>query len=445
MGPAKPMAVSRAPSRSGFVAKKGLCALMIAFSAGSSAWAQGSKAGTPAPQRAAILVAAGEHKGINYSRFYESTGATYRALRSRGWNASEISVLYADGTTKDNTAYWREYDRPWPLTDAKDFFIESANPDLDRDGKPDIRREASLAGLYAEIDAQGKKLKSGDSLFISLTGHSMSNLGLCLWNNTYCSPEELGKMIENLADRGIKIKLLVNADYGGKFLALTRPGICVASATNEKSELRTRRDEEPFLQAVAKRLGAKGDTSGLSGLLDAGAAGDIPGNHPRSSLDVFLDEIQKKRPGPPPQPCRSIPEATGAVDAAIANLKKLPAASGKAEQVKKLRAQLEDLRRMLADPALNPGQEEAKKIEAEIAKRKARWDALSPGQRDKERGNETRIIDGLRAELALKQKPVKELFGKQDRLLNELRFLSTASAGDLSRYLDIKECLNEKI
>ncbi len=405
------------------------------------------------PDRQAIIISAGPTAGTNLYRFYQNAKDMYQGLRAAGFSRDQVTTLYADGTGKENTAKKEKYSRFFGLSTVEDYFIHSVNESFEGDQKSDLKLPANESGIKSAIDRLSK-LKSGDRAFLFLTGTAASNLGLCLWNGQYCSPDDLEKELSKVPS-GVMVRIAVDASYGGRFLKLTRPGVCVVTNSDENHPIATNELDDPFVKGMAQALKntkkQNGQGANLNDLLEAGEKSDLPQNtRHQSSLDYFLSRqvLESKASSEKTAKCMA---ESGPLASIGAELKDIDLCIAKNRELQKDAAQKElhqKLQGMLA--ALSSSEVKAmisarEKIAQELKALSSRWQGLSGQEKEKLRPTLTAEAERLKREDLKQQQRVRAIVGSQDRVLAELRFLKSAKPNQLKEYLNIKRCLQDEI
>lgn len=392
----------------------------------------------------AILISAGQTPGSNYSRFYEGTKDIYQSLRASGFKRDEISTLYADGTGDENTSTLEKKTRFYGLSTVEDYFIHSVKTSFEGDAKSDIKFPATQEGIQSAFgDLQN--LKSGDSIFIFLNGHAASNLGLVLWKGQYYSVADFQALLSKIP-KEVKVKIAVNTSYGGNFLKLTRPGVCVVTNSDSKSPIYHHEQDDPFAKGMATAL--RGKKGSLSSLLENGAKSDLPQNQFHlSSLDYFLDQ-HKPVQTDGKETCQSNVGPLGNLLQDIKSMQNCLVHSLSIQKKKykdRLKKQLDAFAtEMQSEPFISRIAKRSK-LSLDLKQIQQNWQKLPLIEKEKDRPTLTKTAELIRQEDQKQQKEVNLILKNHQKLVREIQFLENSTPDQFAEYVSIKECLEDEI
>lgn len=166
---------------------------------------------------------------------------------------SDIRVLFAEGEKTKKAIRWPGTIMSlmmniFPLLNprAVKFFMRSTSIEQIKEKQDegnyssiqpldDLKGEATLIQFKSEMDHLSHSLKSGDRLWIYITGHGIMFRGVVLWNEfrtkDYINPNFISEQLDKLP-KGVSTTLVIDSCYSGAFLSLSSPTVTVLSSSN---------------------------------------------------------------------------------------------------------------------------------------------------------------------------------------------------------------------
>jgi len=155
------------------------------------------------PDRYAVLIAGGANSASNHVRYWNDLKTMYNILRSNGYAAQRIYVIYADGVGRDTTM--------------------------------PVHYRATPETIALVFDHFSRTISDNDTLYIMLNDHGSPN-ALCLWHVNMSNTDfarEVGKV-----SRYSQMVIQMKQCYSGSFippLTGTRRTVMSSSAANQLS------------------------------------------------------------------------------------------------------------------------------------------------------------------------------------------------------------------
>jgi len=147
------------------------------------------------PDRYAVLIAGGANSASNHVRYWNDLKTMYNILRSNGYAAQRIYVIYADGVGRDTTM--------------------------------PVHYRATPESISTVFNLLSRTMSDNDTLYIMLNDHGSPN-ALCLWH-VNMSNTDFARQVNKVRPRCTIIQM--KQCYSGSFIApLTAVGRIIMSS-----------------------------------------------------------------------------------------------------------------------------------------------------------------------------------------------------------------------
>jgi hypothetical protein len=395
-----------------------------------------------------VILSGADSLESNSYRFYSSIQEMYSAFRSAGVKRDNITTLYADGGAKGPDTI-KESHKTFHFT--REEIDTSVS--LEADGQKDIKYPATKDGISSTFDSLAKKLKSGDNLVLYVTDHGDKNDGIILWGGQHYSVGNLQDQLDKLP-AGVTVQIATNICYGGQFLRLTRPNVCVVANADDNQGNFSNDNDDPFTIGLAKGLKKpSGKTGPKANMLDAfevAKENDLPQNKFHlTSIDYF---IQKQAESSPKTQARPLcDDRLSPISSLQAEIKDVSDYLSKVNDPRKqyyekyLKKMLKETTESLDSYENRYSEWVRNRYQKKLDKLKSQWSALSDQEKQNQRSHYTELVEKLKGEDNEQRKKLDDLGENQKRALSELRFLKNASTVQLGQYYSIRKCLEHAL